>query len=107
MSKLKAAETAPGHSYLASLDVKSLYRNIRNFEGKKYTSSILQGLSLTFLRFIDNNKKKGRIERQKWTERKEEFIRNLDELNTKHDANKSEHKISKNQYFFTRHRGVY
>ena len=41
MSKLKAVETVPDHSYLVSLDVISLYKNIPNSEGIKAVKTSL------------------------------------------------------------------
>ena len=54
---------------------------------RKYISLFLQGLSLIYLRFIDDIF-------FIWTGSKEKLIRNLDELNTKKDSVKFEFKIS-------------
>ena len=54
---------------------------------RKYISLFLQGLSLIYLRFIDDIF-------FIWTGGKEKLIRNLDELNTKKDSVKFEFKIS-------------
>ena len=60
---------------------------------RKYISPFLQGLSLIYLRFIDDLF-------FIWTGSKEQFFRTLDELNTKHDPIKFEYKISKTSISF-------
>ena len=60
---------------------------------RKYVSPFLQGLSLIYLKFIDDMF-------FIWTGSKEKLIRNLDELNTKQDSIKFECKISKTSISF-------
>ena len=55
--------------------------------------TVLTGLSLIYLRFIDGIF-------FLWTGSKETLIWNLDELNRKHDSMKFEHKISKTSICF-------
>ena len=70
------------------------YTNIfmNHFE-RKHISPFLQGLSLIYLRFIDDIF-------FIWTGRKEQLIRNLGELSTKHNSIKFEYKISKTSISF-------
>ena len=60
---------------------------------RKYISPFLQGLSSIYLSFIDDILfvRRGI---------KEQLIRNLDELNAKHDSIKFEHQISKTSISF-------
>ena len=60
---------------------------------RKYISLFLQGLSSTYLRLLDDIF-------FIWTESKEQLIRNLGELNGKHDPIKFEYKISKTSISF-------
>ena len=60
---------------------------------RKYKTPFLQGLSLIYLTFIGNIF-------FIWEGSKEQLIRNLDELNKKHDSIKFEFKISKTSIFF-------
>ena len=60
---------------------------------RKYISPFLQGLPLIYLRFIDDIF-------IIWTGSKEQLIRNLDELSTKHGPIKFEYNISKTSIFF-------
>ena len=60
---------------------------------RKYISLFLQGLSSTYLRLLDDIF-------FIWTESKEQLIRNLGELNGKHDPIKFKYKISKTSISF-------
>ena len=60
---------------------------------RKYISPFLRGHSLTYLRFIEDIF-------FIWTRTKEQLIRNLVELNTKHDSIKFEYNISQTSISF-------
>ena len=81
----------------------STYANIfMDHSERKYLSLLLQGLSLTYLRFLIN---KFFI----WTRSKEQFIQNLDKLNIKFKTwlNYNWVQNLKSQYFFSGHWSVY
>ena len=93
---LQKDQTATNNDLVQNVIKRFMSINVNIFMDhfeRKYVSPFLQGLSLIYLKFIDDMF-------FIWTGSKEKLIRNLDELNTKQDSIKFECKISKTSISF-------